>query len=249
MQDKLSLLKGSKTYNLELLIQPIISYKDKCVFAYECLSIVKEDISGDIQDNEEFFRELCESEFELLAFKQIRFLSIYESELSGCLISINIPLSLMMKLGFLESLAIKSKLSIAVEITDIDFNLDEIELVYERMKYLKAKLNISFWLDDYTINKVSQEFLMYLPWDIIKIDKSASKSKSNLLVNLIYIVNLGFDLQENVIVEGIENLSTHEEIVRHNLKAQGYLYGKPDTVSNYIRFKSSHVDRLINIRA
>jgi EAL domain-containing protein (putative c-di-GMP-specific phosphodiesterase class I) len=248
MPDEISFAIDSKTFNLKFLIQPIISYKDKCVFAYECLSIVKESESGEVQNNDVFFQKLCDQNLELLAINQISLLSNYENQLDGCFVSINIPISLMMKIGFLENLHNSTKLNIAIEITNVDFNLSEIELVYDRMKFLKSKLNLSFWLDDYVVNKVSHEFLMYLPWDIIKLDKSVTTAKSKLLVNLIYIVNLGFDLQENVIVEGIEDISTHEEIVKHNLKAQGYLYGKPNSIQNYIRQRQKDADKLIRVK-
>lgn len=248
MNSELNLPFKNKKYKLRFLIQPILDISSGKLFAYECLSSVRAISNNEVLDNEVFFEKLSELELEMIVNAQIKEVTLYKESMKEIKISINMPISLVMKPDFLESIYNNSKLIFAIEVTHLDFHYSELEIVKERMNDLKSKFKFSFWLDDYLEKKFDIDYLTALPWDIVKLDKSTLRKNSIFVDHLIKLSNLGFDITNNIVVEGVEDKSTHKMISQHNLKAQGFYYGKPQLISRYLEarpnFDKLYIDLL-----
>lgn len=116
-----------------------------------------------------------------------------------------------------------------LEITE-SIALDDLEYTIEVIKELN-KIGVKFSLDDFGTGYSAMSYLKHLPISNVKIDKSfldmvLEDSTDQKIIQA--IINLAYNLNLQVIAEGVEQLE-HEQLLKElncNV-AQGYLYSKP----------------------
>ena len=104
---------------------------------------------------------------------------------------------------------------------------------------LKSR-GIKVALDDFGTGFSSVGIVKYLPFDIIKIDRSLVRNIENdikereLIKNFVMIANT---CGSSVCVEGIENLAMGEILRQYNVDCfQGYYYSKPLIYDDFIKW-------------
>lgn len=123
--------------------------------------------------------------------------------------------------------------NIVIEITETAA-ISNIEIAIERLNILKSK-GLKIALDDFGTGYSSITYLMMLPIDIIKLDKSYINSQysgTNDISIVRFIVSLAHNLGLRVVAEGIETHSQLEYL--KNIKCefgQGYYIGRPMNIS------------------
>ncbi len=122
------------------------------------------------------------------------------------------------------------------EITESVFAQNN-DLVFSTMELVR-KLGFRFSLDDFGTGYSSLSYIKDYPIDTIKIDK---RFVDNLLEDakaqelLEGIVCLAGKLRLNLIIEGVEDLSTLKIVTKHGaVKVQGYYYYKPMPKDDFI---------------
>ena len=121
-----------------------------------------------------------------------------------------------------------------IEITETSL-FDNLALAQSTVGSLKNQ-GIRLALDDFGTGYSSLAHLRALPFDQIKIDKSfimsmGENSESAAIVTA--ITRLGDSLNLPITAEGIEDSSTEERLrMLGCTKGQGYLYGRPTSISN-----------------
>lgn len=115
------------------------------------------------------------------------------------------------------------------EITETDV-ISDLNLAISKLNRLR-ELGIKIALDDFGTGYSSLNHLKQLPIDIIKLDKSFTKSiEKNISDTYIIksILLLALDLGYDVVAEGVETEEQFNFLKNHNCKfAQGYLMSKP----------------------
>lgn len=111
-------------------------------------------------------------------------------------------------------------------------DVDEVRAVLARLRALGIKLSI----DDFGTGYSSLSYLKSFPLNVLKIDRS-------FVVNLphdhedvaicLAIINMAKALSLEVVAEGVETEAQAAFLRKHGCDfAQGYLYGRPDTIRN-----------------
>lgn len=122
--------------------------------------------------------------------------------------------------------------NIIAEITETAA-ISNIDVAIERLNILK-NMGLKIALDDFGTGYSSITYLMRLPIDIIKLDKSYINSRfknSNDISIVRFIVSLAHDLGFRVIAEGIETKEQLNYLKSINCEyGQGYFIGKPMNV-------------------
>jgi len=150
-------------------------------------------------------------------------------------LSVNISPVVLMEKSFydtvvflLDSYGLKDK-NLTFEIMEdtISNNIDNFANFLDRLK----KLGINIAIDDYGTGHTSLSYLINLPIDYIKIDRSFvtgidKETKKFLLLKS--IIDMANTLDMKVIVEGVEEYSEDDLIkIFKDMTIQGYLYCKP----------------------
>ena len=116
-----------------------------------------------------------------------------------------------------------------LEITE-SIALDNLEYTIEVVKELN-KIGVKFSLDDFGTGYSAMSYLKRLPISNVKIDKSfldtvLEDTTHQKIIQA--IINLAYNLDLQVIAEGVEQLEHEQLLQRLNCNmAQGYLYSKP----------------------
>jgi len=116
-----------------------------------------------------------------------------------------------------------------LEITE-SIALDNLEYTIEVIKELN-KIGVKFSLDDFGTGYSAMSYLKRLPISNVKIDKSfldtvLEDTTDQKIIQA--IINLAYNLDLQVIAEGVEQLEHEQLLQRLNCNmAQGYLYSKP----------------------
>lgn len=122
--------------------------------------------------------------------------------------------------------------NIVVEITETAA-ISNIEIAIERLNVLK-KMGLKIALDDFGTGYSSLTYLLMLPIDIIKLDKSyinSQRTDTNDISIVKFIISLAHSLGLRVVAEGIETRSQLEYLKNMNCEyGQGYFIGKPMNV-------------------
>lgn len=118
---------------------------------------------------------------------------------------------------------LKMELTETIVLKDIDDTL-------EKMRALRT-LGVRLSMDDFGTGFSSLAYLVQLPFEQIKIDKSFIRNmtiEDATIVVVETIINLAKNLGLEVIAEGVETSEQHELLSRHGCSAfQGYLFGRP----------------------
>ena len=98
----------------------------------------------------------------------------------------------------------------------------------------------SFSMDDYGTGFSTANYLITLPLNIVKIDKSilwpAMQDKKAYAI-LFHTVKMLKSLNKQIVVEGVETEKMAETLIEMECDYfQGYLYSKPVTAEKYIEF-------------
>jgi len=124
--------------------------------------------------------------------------------------------------------------NIVIEITETAV-ISNIDLAVERLNILREK-GFKIALDDFGTGYSSLTYLMMLPIDIIKLDKSyvSMKNMGDKDVNIIkFVVSLAHELGFKVVAEGIETKEQLEYLINIGCEyGQGYFLGKPMTADD-----------------
>jgi diguanylate cyclase (GGDEF)-like protein len=154
-------------------------------------------------------------------------------------VSINLSAKQLKDPGFsdrvrsiIESVGINPK-NIRFELTETTYLEDPVEIA--RNINALTKMGIKLALDDFGIGFASLVYLQRIPASTIKIDRSfikhvTSSDEHKLFVKS--IINLGNNLDKEVIAEGVEKTEQLDFLNnQHCYKYQGFLFSKPIPVS------------------
>ena len=127
-----------------------------------------------------------------------------------------------------------------IELTETTI-MDNVEVAVTKMQQLKT-LGFSVAIDDFGTGYSSINYLLKLPFDVLKIDRNfvSGIDLSNDLENLCrIIVEMGHSLNKAIVAEGVENQQELEKLASLNCEMiQGYFFSKPvsvDEMANLIK--------------
>lgn len=132
---------------------------------------------------------------------------------------------------------IQDDIRLSVEITESLF-FNDFEEAIEKLKQIKD-LGVKIALDDFGTGFSSMSYLNRLPIDYLKIDKSfTDQLKPDSNKNLAFmILSMAKTLELKTIAEGIETQEHAAILFNEGCDIiQGYYYGKPMPVSEFIKF-------------
>ena len=137
--------------------------------------------------------------------------------------------------------------SYAIQADSLELEITE-SLLMENISFVQPLLNdvreqnISFAIDDFGTGYSSINYLLKLPFDVLKIDRNfvSGIDLSNDLENLCrIIVEMGHSLNKAIVAEGVENQQELEKLASLNCEMiQGYFFSKPvsvDEMANLIK--------------
>ena len=158
-------------------------------------------------------------------------------------VSVNISPIVLMEKSFydtveflLDSYNLKGK-NLTFEIMEdtLSYNIDNFANLLKKLK----NLGINIAIDDYGTGHTSLSYLINLPIDYIKIDRSFvtgidKETKKFLLLKS--IIDMASTLDMKVIVEGVEEYSEDDLIkMFKGMTIQGYLYCKPILANEFVQ--------------
>ena len=134
-----------------------------------------------------------------------------------------------------------SYLEVEVTETSIASSLETIEDVLKKLREQGVRITI----DDFGTGQASQQYLMDLPVDSIKIDKIFVKSllnKESATIITKNAISLGHDLGLEVVAEGIENQKEYDLLKEWGCDgAQGFFISKPLPVNKTTAWLEKHM--------
>jgi len=157
-------------------------------------------------------------------------------------IAINISPSHFLQDNFVEQIKsiteqyMLDNIQLVLEITE-EVMINDIDDVIKKMNQLR-RYNIHCSLDDFGTGYSSLTYLKKLPIDTVKIDKSfiqelhENKDDASIVEAILTMTRA---LEIDVIAEGIENTSQYDFLLALDCQYyQGYLFGKPNSISALI---------------
>lgn len=140
-------------------------------------------------------------------------------------------------LGIMTEYGISPK-EISFEITETASLIDEETLLLNMKKIIEA--GSGFSMDDYGTGFSTADYLVHMPLNMVKIDKSilwSAMEDENARTILIHTVNMLQELNKKIVVEGVENDEMADFLISLGCDyLQGYLYSKPISGRDYIKF-------------
>ena len=237
------LRKGLSQEELFLVLQPKVSMKSNEVVGYEALIRWQHPTKGVVPPNA--FIPIAEQSglyFDLdlyVANQAIKLLEKYP-EINKP-ISINISANSLNHLDFLEELAAITNLHPqAVERLEIEITENALvrsDTAIQHLNDLK-EMGFTLCLDDFGAGYSSLAYLLKLPLDIIKIDRSfvhylATDEKSRAVLK--GMLDICKNLNKKVVVEGVEDQDQVDILIAENVDvAQGFFYFKPMPINEIL---------------
>ncbi|MDY6103262.1 MAG: EAL domain-containing protein [Acetatifactor sp.] len=134
---------------------------------------------------------------------------------------------------------------ISFEITETASLINEETLLHNMNKIVQA--GSGFSMDDYGTGFSTADYLVHMPLNMVKIDKSilwsAMKDEAARTI-LIHTVNMLQELNKKIVVEGVENDEMADFLISMGCDyLQGYLYSKPISGRDYIKFLKAKTTR------
>lgn len=237
---------------INVYYQPIINNSQHQVISVEALARWHHHELGNISPEE--FIPMAEQ----MGIIRILTLQVFEQALRDCQhwsqrgyhpgININLSTYCLQDLSFPEEITsiIKNQ---KFDATKIELEITESSLMHDLSragKILEQLNNIGLKLaiDDFGTGFSSLNYLKKLPIDTLKIDKSfifdmCSKSSDKAIVKT--IIELGHNLNCQVVAEGVENQTTLDELALLNVDAiQGFFYSKPLPADDFINWLAEY---------
>ncbi len=128
--------------------------------------------------------------------------------------------------------------NLELEVTETSI-LEDVGLAKKQLQKIKD-IGIILTLDDFGTGYSSLSYLQKFPFDKIKIDKSfvedVPENKDNRVI-VEAIIQLGKSFNIDVLAEGIETADQEHFLMESGcLEGQGYYYGKPMSVEQFLKF-------------
>ncbi len=158
-------------------------------------------------------------------------------------ISVNVSIPQFKRSNFVDSIIDATKQhqvasnKLELEITE-NILMDDPQVVIESLTRLKQE-QISIALDDFGTGYSSMNYLLQLPLDRLKVDRSFVQSIGDSEHSFIAetIISLGKQLDLKVIAEGIEDIEQQEHLIKHGCdEVQGFYYAKPMPSNEFIEY-------------
>ena len=128
--------------------------------------------------------------------------------------------------------------AILFEITE-SYNSDSAAKIIRENIDMLTRNGIMLALDDFGTGYSTLIYLISLPFDIIKIDKSLLDNAMADLKSMVLLrntVNLLIELKKKIVVEGVETNGQAKMLKGLGVHYfQGYLYSRPVNVDEYVR--------------
>ena len=119
-----------------------------------------------------------------------------------------------------------------VEITE-SLLMDDIQATIDKLQELK-EMKIESSIDDFGTGYSSLSYLQRFPVEHLKIDKAFIDNVVEDATIASAIINLGKNLNLQVIAEGIEDQAQNKKLIELGCNlAQGYLFGKPMSAEDF----------------
>ncbi|WP_322802901.1 EAL domain-containing protein [Vibrio alfacsensis] len=214
---------GTSHCRAEFLFHKIVDLRSHLTIYYEVLSQLTYQ-SGEDYDNTDFFANVDNQFIKKLSLTQLKYVRRKTLPHPP---SINLTLSCLEDGVFIKELLRFADLKFALEITDVDIEIDNLRLK-KHLNALRAA-GIKLWLDDYRLdNKKVNATLGEIAWDRIKIDISAVpeyRTAPEMLSSLLFV--LSPFVTESIVFEGIETEQEATAISHFKASGQGYYYQFP----------------------
>lgn len=214
---------GTSYLRTEFLFHKIIDLRTRSTIYYEVLSQLTSQ-SGEDYENTDFFSKVGQEFIKKLSLTQLKYVRRKKLPHPP---TINLTLSCLEDRDFIKELLRFADLKFALEITDVDVEIDNLGLK-KRLNALRAA-GIKLWLDDYRLdNKKVNATLGEIAWDRIKVDISAVpeyRTAPEMLSSLLFV--LSPFITESVVFEGIETEQEAAAISHFKASGQGYYYQFP----------------------
>ncbi|WP_028862100.1 GGDEF/EAL domain-containing response regulator [Psychromonas aquimarina] len=237
------LRNGLAKHELFLLLQPKVSMTSKEVVGYEALIRWDHPIKGIISPNA--FIPVAEQsglyfDIDMYVFrKSLEMIEKYPQ--------ITKPISVNFSANSLHHCDFIDELKVIINETGTDLSRVEIEITenalvrsdmaIQHLKELK-ELGFILCLDDFGAGYSSLSYLLKLPLDVIKIDRSFVSyisRDSKALAVLSSMLKICQDLDMRVVVEGVETQEQVDLLLELNADvAQGFFYFKPITIEQVL---------------
>ncbi len=153
---------------------------------------------------------------------------------SNCFVSVNVSSRELLRNDILPDIDYALEVSglapekLRMELTE-SMVMENPEHSTQIMARIKA-LGVGISLDDFGTGYSSLAYLLKVPFDVIKIDKSfvQARQQHERLIILRSIIALGHGLNQSIIAEGVEYESDATDLMQLGCEfAQGYLFGEP----------------------
>ena len=229
--------------DLVLYLQPKVSLERNQIVGYEALIRWPHQTKGMIPPSS--FIPIAEKQVFLLTWifmcftKQQKFLK--KIPRSICLFSINISSTSLLHSDFIDALKLLWQ-KYPFDISKIELEVTEgafirSDLAINQCNELKA-LGFTLCLDDFGTGHSSLSYLLKLPMDVIKIDRSfviAIPEDHKALILLQGIIDICHELGKSIVVEGVETQEQIDFLKKQNVDVvQGFFYFKPMPVNDII---------------
>ncbi|HJJ48466.1 MAG TPA: EAL domain-containing protein [Methanocorpusculum sp.] len=236
----------------EVYYQPILDVKENRFRSAEAL--VRLPFDGPIRSGPDEFIPIAESNGQIVKIGEIilkkicQFTATEEFKSLGVdYVEINLSPAQCAQYGMGEQLLSIIK-KYGGDTNGINFEITETAEISggglaESMQLL-SQHGISFSIDDFGSGFASAEYLYSLPISIVKVDKMIlwhAMDDANAMKVLTSTMHMVKELGKEIVVEGVEN-EDMARVVRENGGdfMQGYLYSKPLSQSDYLKFLREH---------
>ena len=175
------------------------------------------------------------------ACKQIKLLE--QQNFNEITISVNVSIPQFRQGNFVESIIEKvhqyqvEPSKFELEITE-NILMDDPQMVIDALVRLKAE-GLRIALDDFGTGYSSLSYLQQLPLDRLKVDRAfvthIAEEGQSIIANT--IINLGKQMNLNVIAEGIEEMAQQEHLKAQGCHdVQGFFYAKPMPADEFVQY-------------
>ena len=157
-----------------------------------------------------------------------------EAGLPNVNMAVNVSVKQFQHRGFIKGV---KKVLMETGLDSRHLELEMTESIMQNSEYLHGvlselrKMGVKLSMDDFGTGYSSLSLLRYLPIDNLKIDKSfidGIQADENAVSIIKTIIDMGMNLNMNIIAEGVENKEQVVFLKENNCNsAQGYLFSKP----------------------